>query len=280
MIELKNVTFSYNDKKRNIVENLNLRVEQGYVHGLLGKNGTGKTTLLKLICGLLFPDNGEIKIDDFTPKQRKTAFLSEVFFLPEEFEQIKISIETYARINSKFYPKFSQADFEHYLEEFEITDLRQKLSKLSYGTKKKVLIAFGLATHVSYMFLDEPTNGLDIPSKSQFRKIVLKAMNEQTTIIISTHQVRDLHNLIDNIIIMDKASILLNANTDTITQKLWFGLEDRNEGDIIYKEETIGGSAVVSLNSNDKESNLDIELLFNAAFTNKDKFNEIFTNNK
>ena len=280
MIDLKNVTFSYDSKRRNIVEDLTLQVKQGRVHGLLGKNGTGKTTLLKLICGLLFADQGEVKIDDFIPKQRKVDFLSDIFFLPEEFEDIRISIETYVRINAKFYPNFSQVDFEQYLNDFEITDFGQKLSKLSYGTKKKVLIAFGLATHAKYMLFDEPTNGLDIPSKMQFRKIVIKAMAEQTTMVISTHQVRDLHNLIDNIIIMDKASILLNATTDSITQKLWFGLQENNEGEPIYKEETIGGNMVVSLNERSKESNLDIELLFNAAFANREKFNEVFKNSK
>ncbi|MDR1005288.1 MAG: ABC transporter ATP-binding protein [Bacteroidales bacterium] len=280
MIEVKNLTFGYN-KHKNVVEDLSLKIEEGFVHGLLGKNGTGKTTLLSLISGLLFPDNGEINVDGFVPKERKTAFLSEIFFLPEEFDEMKISINTYTQVNAKFYPHFSQSDFESYLQEFEITDMKQKLSKLSYGTKKKVFIAFGLATHCRYMFLDEPTNGLDIPSKTQFRKIILKAMTDKQTMIISTHQVRDLHNLIDNIIIMDKASVLINASVAQITNKLWFGLNEQNKNsNVIFEEENVGGKMVVAENTAAQESNLDIELLFNAAFQNRERFNEIFNNNK
>ncbi|MDR1846771.1 MAG: ATP-binding cassette domain-containing protein [Bacteroidales bacterium] len=280
MIEIKNLTFGYN-KHRNIVENMTLNIKEGYVHGLLGKNGTGKTTLLSLISGLLFAEKGEINVDNFTPKERKVDFLSEIFFLPEEFDEIRIRIDSYVKVNAAFYPRFSYTDFKQYLEEFEISDCHQKLSKLSYGTKKKVFIAFGLATHAKYLFFDEPTNGLDIPSKVQFRKIILKAMADNQTIIISTHQVRDLHNLIDNIIIMDKANILMNASVGNITEKLWFGLKDKCESDVVlYEEENVGGKMIVAQNTTSSESNLDIELLFNAAFQSRDKFNELFNNLK
>jgi ABC-2 type transport system ATP-binding protein len=278
MINIENVTFGYK-KKKNVIDNMSLNIEKGYIHGLLGKNGTGKTTLLKLINGLLFVDEGKIIVDDFNPKDRKVKMLSQMFFLPEEFDEIKISISNYAKVYSVFYPNFSLEDFELYLNEFEITDFRQSMKNLSYGTKKKVLIAFGLATHVKYLILDEPTNGLDIPSKAQFRKIILRAMTEDTTLIISTHQVRDLHNLIDSIIIMDEAQILMNANINQITDKLWFGLAEHNE-DSIYEEDTISGKAIVTHNTNGRESNLNIELLFNAAFQNKKLIKEMFNNNK
>ena len=280
MIEINNLKFSYKRNKM-VIDDISLNIEKGYIHGLLGKNGIGKTTLLKLMAGLLFPNSGEIEVLGYTPMQRKVGFLQDIFFLSEEFDVYKMSIENYVKLNSVFYPKFSETDFYNYLEEFEITDRKSKLNALSFGTKKKVIIAFGLATHARLMILDEPTNGLDIPSKAQFRKIILKAMNDETTIIISTHQVRDLHNLIDSILIMDERNILINASNREITSKLYFGVEKdiSNIDNILYSEDNIGGNLFVKENRENLESNLDIELFFNAVFHNKEKIKSILSNN-
>lgn len=264
-----------------VIDDISLNIQKGYIHGLLGKNGIGKTTLLKLMSGLLFPNSGEIEVLGYIPMQRKVGFLQDIFFLSEEFDVYKMTIENYVKLNSVFYPKFSEADFYNYLEEFEIRDRKSKLNALSFGTKKKVIIAFGLATHARLMILDEPTNGLDIPSKAQFRKIILKAMNDETTIIISTHQVRDLHNLIDSILIMDERNILINASNREITSKLYFGVEKdiSNIDNILYSEDNIGGNLFVKENRENLESNLDIELFFNAVFHNKEKIKSILSNN-
>ena len=280
MIEINNLKFSYKRNKM-VIDDISLNIQKGYIHGLLGKNGIGKTTLLKLMAGLLFPNSGEIEVLGYTPMQRKVGFLQDIFFLSEEFDVYKMSIENYVKLNSVFYPKFSETDFYNYLEEFEITDRKSKLNALSFGTKKKVIIAFGLATHARLMILDEPTNGLDIPSKAQFRKIILKAMNDETTIIISTHQVRDLHNLIDSILIMDERNILINASNREITSKLYFGVEKdiSNIDNILYSEDNIGGNLFVKENRENLESNLDIELFFNAVFHNKEKIKSILSNN-
>ena len=280
MIEINNLKFSYKRNKM-VIDDISLNIQKGYIHGLLGKNGIGKTTLLKLMAGLLFPNSGDIEVLGYTPMQRKVGFLQDIFFLSEEFDVYKMSIENYVKLNSVFYPKFSETDFYNYLEEFEITDRKSKLNALSFGTKKKVIIAFGLATHARLMILDEPTNGLDIPSKAQFRKIILKAMNDETTIIISTHQVRDLHNLIDSIMIMDERNILINASNREITSKLYFGVEKdiSNIDNILYSEDNIGGNLFVKENRENLESNLDIELFFNAVFHNKEKIKSILSNN-
>lgn len=281
MIEINNLKFGYKRNKL-VIDDISLHIRKGYIHGLLGKNGTGKTTLLKLVSGLLFPDSGEIKAMGYEPMKRKVGFLSDLFFLPEEFDVYKMSIENYVKTHSVFYPNFSEEDFYNYLEEFEITNKKSKLNSLSFGTKKKVIIAFGLATHAKLMILDEPTNGLDIPSKAQFRKIILRAMTDETTIIISTHQVRDLHNLIDSILIMDEGKILLAANNQEITSKLYFGIEAQpiQTQDKLYSEDTIGGNVFVKENKNFEESNIDIELLFNAVFQNKAKIQSLFPNKK
>ena len=280
MIEINNLKFSYKRNKM-VIDDISLNIQKGYIHGLLGKNGIGKTTLLKLMSGLLFPNSGDIEVLGYTPMQRKVGFLQDIFFLSEEFDVYKMTIENYVKLNSVFYPKFSEADFYNYLEEFEIRDRKSKLNALSFGTKKKVIIAFGLATHARLMILDEPTNGLDIPSKAQFRKIILKAMNDETTIIISTHQVRDLHNLIDSILIMDERNILINASNNEICSKLYFGVEKdiSNIDNILYSEDNIGGNLFVKENRENLESNLDIELFFNAVFHNKEKIKSILSNN-
>ncbi|MBO7277136.1 MAG: ABC transporter ATP-binding protein [Bacteroidales bacterium] len=278
MIEIKNLCFGYK-KSKNVLENVNLNLKKGRIHGLLGKNGIGKSTLLKLIGGLVFPDSGAIKVGTFTPSERKVAFLSDLFFLPEELFELNITIDKFVKLNSVFYPNFSKSDFENYLQEFEISDTKQSLKKLSYGTKKKVLISFGLACHCKLLLFDEPTNGLDIPSKSQFRKVILRAMTDETCVIISTHQVRDLHNLIDTVLILDEKNVLLNATSEEVCNKLFFGICDTTQSteEMLYSEDDVRGLKFVKENTENEESELNIELLFNAALSNKAKFKELFS---
>ena len=278
MIEIKNLCFEYK-KGKPVLENVNLNLKKGCIHGLFGKNGVGKTTLLKLIGGLVFPDSGEIKVETFTPSERKVAFLSDLFFLPEELFELNITIDKFVKLNSVFYPNFSKSDFENYLQEFEISNTKQKLKKLSYGTKKKVLISFGLACHCKLLLFDEPTNGLDIPSKSQFRKVMLQAMTDETCVVISTHQVRDLHNLIDSVLILDDTNVLLNATSEEICNKLFFGICDtlQSKEEMLYSEDDVRGLKFVKENTENEESELDIEMLFNAALANKEKFRELFS---
>ncbi len=278
MIEIKNLCFGYK-KSKNVLENVNLNLKKGRIHGLLGKNGIGKSTLLKLIGGLQFPDSGAIKVGEFTPSERKVAFLADMFFLPEELFELNITIDKFVKLYSVFYPNFSKSDFENYLQEFEISDTKQSLKKLSYGTKKKVLISFGLACHCKLLLLDEPTNGLDIPSKSQFRKVILRAMTDETCVIISTHQVRDLHNLIDTVLILDEKNVLLNATSEEVCNKLFFGICDTTQSteEMLYSEDDVRGLKFVKENTENEESELNIELLFNAALSNKAKFKELFS---
>ena len=278
MIEIKNLCFGYK-KSKNVLENVNLNLKKGCIHGLFGKNGVGKTTLSKLIGGLVFPDSGEIKVGIFTPSERKVAFLSDLFFLLEELFELNITIDKFVKLNSVFYPNFSKSYFENYLQECEISDTKQKLKKLSYGTKKKVLISFGLACHCKLLLFDEPTNGLDIPSKSQFRKVMLQAMTDETCVVISTHQVRDLHNLIDSVLILDDTNVLLNATNEEICNKLFFGICDtlQSKEEMLYSEDDVRGLKFVKENTENQESELDIEILFNAALANKEKFRELFS---
>ena len=280
MVKIENLTFGYK-KNKPVLENVNLNLRKGYIHGLLGKNGIGKTTLLKLISGLLFPDEGAIKVGEFVTSQSKVAFLYDTFFLSEDLYESRLTIEKFCKVNSVFYPKFSASDFENFLKDFDIEDTKQRLDKLSYGTRKKVLIAFGLACHCKLMLLDEPTNGLDIPSKSQFRKVMLKAMTDESCIIISTHQVRDLHNLIDSVLILDNTNVLLNASNEEICDKIYFGTADKinSEEKLLFSEDSLEGLRIVKENTQKQECSIDIELLFNAVFANKTRFRELFGSN-
>lgn len=278
MIQLKNVTFHY-PRRKPIFTDLNLELEGNHIYGLLGKNGEGKTTLMKLMSGLLFAQDGSVETLGEKAYLRKPKMLEEIYFLPEEMYVPSLKIEEFETVYAPFYPRFSTEQFHKYMEMFEIVDLKQNMKKMSHGQKKKVLISFALATNCGIIFMDEPSNGLDIPSKSTFRKVMTSAADEHRQIIISTHQVRDLHSLIDTILILDQGEILLNATVDQITEKLLFEVVDTEEEaqNALYKEDTLRGIYSVSENTAHVESKMDIELLFNAALCNKAKIKEIFS---
>ena len=278
MIKFENVDFSY-VKKAPLLTNLDLQVTPGHIHGLLGKNGEGKSTLLKLIAGLVFPQKGKIEVMGFTPQKRKPEMLRDIFFFPEELPVFSLKIADFQKAYAPFYPNFSAGQFDNYLKEFEIPSKDLKLNKLSYGQKKKVLVAFGLAANTKILLMAEPTNGMDIPSKGQFRRMVASVIDEDRCVIICTHQVRDLDSLIDSIIIMDEHEIVFNELIDKITNKLLFKVYDKNEKDasVIYSEDDLRGFYQVRENLNHEESKLDIELLFNSVHANKRRIKEIFT---
>lgn len=277
MITIKNLDFYYKSS-HSVLKNINMQLNAGRITGLLGKNGVGKSTLLHLISGLQFPINGEIDVLGHTPHKRKVNFLENIFLLDEELPSLPLSIEKFVKINSVFYPNFSIEQFNNYLNEFEIADTTQRINKLSFGTRKKVFIAFALACNTKLLLMDEPTNGLDIPSKTAFRKLLRLSMTDDKLIIISTHQARDLQNILDSVVILDNENILLNATAEDITKKLCFKIADStdNANNILYSEPSIAGNQIVKINTENEESNLDVELLFNTAFANKQKFINIF----
>lgn len=279
MIQIKHVEFSYS-RNAQLFAGLELSLSPGHIHGILGKNGEGKSTLLKMISGMIFPQKGEIEVLGHEPRKRQPEMLREIFFLPEELPPITLSIENYEKVYAPFYPHFNHEQFQGYLQEFEITSGKSQINKLSYGQKKKVFMAFGLATNTKIVLLDEPTNGLDIPSKAQFRKMTASALEEERIMLISTHQVRDLDSLIDSIIIMDSHQIVFNELCENITEKLLFSYgKEKSEGEeVLYSEENLRGFDQVSINNTGEESKLDIELLFNTVLKNRQHIREIFSN--
>lgn len=276
MISIKDLHFAYRRKK--IFSGLSLDLQAGYIYGLLGKNGTGKSTLLRNIAGLLFPDKGTISVMGQNPGKRRPTFLQEVFMVPEEFYVPNVTLRQYLKQNAPFYPRFNEEQFSKYVLEFEIP-IDNTLQQMSYGQKKKALISFGLATNTSLLLMDEPTNGLDIMSKSQFRKVMASSVDESKCIIISTHQVKDLENLIDRITIIDEGTILFDQTIDQISRKLQFGFAfDQEElRDALYAERSLKGNAVITPNRNGNDTRIDLEMLYKAIVTNRDKIQSAFT---
>jgi ABC-2 type transport system ATP-binding protein len=275
MIDIQNLTFAY--KRDPVFDNLNLKFSPGHVYGLLGKNGTGKSSLLRNIAGLLEPRKGSISVNGHTPFKRLPVFLEDVYLVPEEFYLPDIRIADFVKYYAPFYPRFDETKFRTYISIFEIP-ADSTLQNMSYGQKKKVLISFALATNARVLLMDEPTNGLDILSKSQFRKILAEALDEERCIIISTHQVKDLENLIDHITIIDEGKILFDQNVDAITRKLAFrfAYDKADVADAIYSESSFTGSVVVAPNVDEEETKLDLELLYKAIVTNSEKITKLF----
>lgn len=269
MITIKNLNFSYS-KKRKLFSDLSMNLNNGHIYGLLGKNGAGKSTLLKNMAGLVYAQSGDINVLGFNPKDRKPALLQQICFIPEEFHLPSVKIDTYIRANAPFYPQFNHQYLAELLAEFDIPT-GQKLIDMSYGQKKKFIIAFGLATQAKLIIMDEPTNGLDIPSKAQFRKIMASALTEDSCIIISTHQVRDLDNLIDTVIMLDENKVALKASIEEITNKLSFKKIKSVDETVIYAEPSLAGFNAVVPNYHQEDSKLDMELLFNAVLAEKSK---------
>jgi ABC-2 type transport system ATP-binding protein len=276
MIAIENLTFAYRQKPP-LFNNLDLKLSDGNIYGLLGKNGAGKTTMLKIVSGLLFAQQGDCQVFSFSPPRRNPDMLQEIYFVPEEFYTPPLKISEYVAAYAPFYPRFDKQSFKDYLQTFELP-ANDRLTSLSYGQKKKFLVAFGLATNCRLLILDEPTNGLDIPSKSQFRKLLAAAINEDRIVIISTHQVRDIGNLIDPIVILDDGKIIFQQTVESIARKLLVKLqkEEPDQASALYAEKTLGGYLVITENDGSAESNLDIELLFNAVIGNQDRIRAIF----
>ena len=274
MIKVNNLAFSYG--KDQVLKNINLTLEDGKIYGLLGENGVGKTTLLTLLCGLKKTQVGSIDADGANPYDREPSLFEQMFYLPDDVAPMYDKAYTWAKSRGKFWSNFSLDKFVEIMDGFE-NDVNQKLSAMSTGQLKKTYISFALACSTKYLFLDEPTNGLDIPSKSQFRSSILKYTSEDSTIVISTHQVRDLENVIDPIIILDRQDVLLNASLEEISRKLFFDYGTELHQESLYSEQLPGGFIQVYPNVRNQDSKVNIEALFNAVHKNKELIKGMFT---
>lgn len=271
MIQIQNLTFGYKSSKENVLENVNLQLTPGSIVGLLGKNGTGKTTLLNLITGQLFAKQGVITIDDENVKTKSKSILEKLYFIPEELIVPNLSLENFIKLYSPFYKDYSQEIMDECMREFDLKSEKKSLNKLSMGTKKKMMICFAIATNVPYLLMDEPTNGLDIPSKRIFRKLINSHMSEDRTILISTHQVHDVEKMVDHIVIVGKKDLLVNDTTEGLGQEYTFGTTPK--GEVLYSEKSLEGNLCVARRTeSEEETPVSLELLFEAVNENPNAF--------
>ena len=277
MITVENLSFLYRKSKRAVLHDFSLSLEKGRVYGLLGKNGAGKATLLYLMSGLLTPKSGKVVYHDVDVRRRLPITLQDMFLVPEEFDLPPVSLISYIELNSPFYPRFSKEDMVKYLHYFEM-DINIDLGALSMGQKKKVFMSFALATNTSLLLMDEPTNGLDIPGKSQFRKFIASGMTDDKTILISTHQVRDIDKVLDHVLIMDNSRVLLNESTMSICDKLFFTESENREllQSSLFSTPSIQGNFLLLPNESGEDSEINLELLFNATLAVPERISALF----
>lgn len=273
MIAIDKLGFSFGSTA--VLKDITLNLEEGRIYGLLGENGVGKTTLLTLLSGLKNPCAGSIDIDGQKPFDRTPSLLSSIYYLPDEVPAPRRTALSFATDNGQYWEKFDVGKFKEIMQVFE-TDDQARMDQMSYGQLKKTYISFALACNTRYLFMDEPTNGLDIPSKSQFRKAVSKYTSDESTLVISTHQARDLEAIIDPIIILDRQDVLLNATIAEITEKLYFDYSTQINPDALYSELIPGGCIQVTPNPEGAESKINIEALFNTALKHKEQIKEMF----
>ena len=275
MVNITDLHFSY--RSRSVFNGLCLKLSAGHIYGLLGRNGTGKSTLLRSMAGFLFPEKGRIEVLGYEPGRRLPSFLEQVFLVPEDIQLPAVSLDQWLHDTAPFYSRFDRHAFERYFNCFELP-VASSLTELSYGQQKKVVISFALATNVSLLLMDEPTNGLDIQAKNLFRKVMAGAIDEKKCIVISTHQVKDLEQLIDRILIMDEGRILFDQGLDAITEKLLFkfSMDEKEEQMAIYREACFRGNALILPNYFQELSRPDLEMLYKAVNTDEESVNTHF----
>jgi ABC-2 type transport system ATP-binding protein len=278
MIDIDHLSFRY-APRQSLFQDLSLSLEPGNIYGLLGLNGAGKSTLLRLMTGLLFADAGSLRSLGYAPAERKPGFLSQVFVLPEELNVPGVTIGEYVKTRAPFYPNFKLEHLERYLKEFDLPRDR-KLTELSYGQKKKFLLSFGLACQSALLVMDEPTNGLDIPSKGQFRRLIAEALTPDRLFIISTHQVRDVESLIDPIVILHGGSVLLNHTVGEITSRIRMShtgtRPDPAADGLLHTEPAVGGFWSVWKDRSASGGQLDLEVLFNTIISRPELGSSLF----
>ena len=279
MLKINHLTFSYPRQQQPVIENFSLDLPVGGIYGLLGRNGAGKSTLLYLMCGLLTPRRGEVTYNGVNTRKRCPSTLADMFIVPEEFTLPAIPLSRYVELNARFYPRFSREDLRRHLSTFDL-DPGLNLGALSMGQKKKAFMCFALACNTSLLLMDEPTNGLDIPGKSTFRRFIASAAGDDKTIVISSHQVRDIDRILDHVIIMDNHDVLLNKSVAEITSRLaFYTTDDRSLIECaLWSQPSLGGAAIVVANSGGDDTEINLETLFDFALAHPDVLNNQFSN--
>lgn len=282
MLDIRDLSFSYFKNGRPLLQNLSFSLDKGGIYGLLGANGEGKSTLLYLISGLLRPRGGQVLYDGLDTVERRPQTLADLFLVPEEYEFPSMPLAEYLLLTAPLYPRFDRDRFNACLNDFKLP-ANIHLGALSMGQRKKVLIAFALAANTGLLLMDEPTNGLDIPAKADFRRILAEAASPGRTIIVSTHQVRDFDRSLTDIILMAGHKVVLCAPVTDVCRRLLFeyGPTPGAPGESLFSEAVPGGYNIVRSRPADMplpfsaldakaytRAEVNLETLFNFAYQN------------
>lgn len=273
MISFNQLGFRYRLGSQ-VFRDFSMTLSPGHVYGVLGENGVGKSTLMKLASGVLIPTAGSVTIDGREASLREEATMAKIIYLPEEFSLPALTLDEFRKVTTPFYPSFSDESFEECCRVLDVVRDR-RLDKLSMGQRKRAYLAFAFACRAEWLLLDEPTNGLDVAAKEAFRRLVARYVDEGQSIIISTHSVREIDSLIDHLIILDRKGIVLDASIGKIGSRLRFGRCSAEE-EPLYSESTLAGTSGVVVNTTDEESPVDIEMLFMASLRSTERLRRLF----
>ncbi|MBQ5613758.1 MAG: ABC transporter ATP-binding protein [Tidjanibacter sp.] len=273
MISFNQLGFRYRLGSQ-VFRDFSMTLSPGHVYGVLGENGVGKSTLMKLASGVLIPTAGSVTIDGREASLREESTMAKIIYLPEEFSLPALTLDEFRKVTTPFYPSFSDESFEECCRVLDVVRDR-RLDKLSMGQRKRAYLAFAFACRAEWLLLDEPTNGLDVAAKEAFRRLVARYVDEGQSIIISTHSVREIDSLIDHLIILDRKGIVLDASIGEIGNRLRFGRCSAEE-EPLYSESTLAGTSGVVVNTTDEESPVDIEMLFMASLRSTERLRRLF----
>lgn len=265
MIEIRNLKFSYTTLKSRteVFDSLSMMIPSGEIVGLLGRNGTGKSTLLNLMAGLLDANAGTITVEGVDVARRGTALYTSLMIVPEEFSLPQLTLDRFVKVTAPFYPNYDEARFYDCCSRFEV-NRAVRLDRMSMGQRKKAYLAFALACNTPVLLLDEPTNGLDIPARQALRHMLAEQVNDERTIVISTHAARDIENLVDRLVILEPHRMVLNESIATLSTLFGMGVVPASVKPL-YSEPSVAGVRGVWIAEGDEESRMDMEMMFNAA---------------
>lgn len=266
MIALDNVSFKYPNGLEAIKE-VNAQITPG-LYLLLGENGAGKTTLLHLMAGLLFPSAGKISVNSADVIQRLPSMYQDLLFLGESSDIPTATIRKFAAIHSPFYPGFSEELFTSNLTEFGLTG-NEPMSSLSFGTRHKAILAYVLSLGCKTLLLDEPANGLDINARKTLRSILARVMDENSTVLVSTHTTADFQALFDGVIILLGGRLVFNMSVADITERVAFTITPVPPINSIYMEQELGMFHCIVPNEEGRDTDIDFGLLYSALLSPK-----------
>lgn len=263
-IQIKNLNKRFG--KKEVIKNLNLTIEPGKIYGLLGRNGAGKSTLINLISKMLVPTSGTINIDNWDSQSKFSKqgliYVQSDIELIDKSNKVKKVVKDCSLLN----PYFNIETCKHYLNMFEI-NVNNAYGKLSTGQKSLFKICLALSMDVKYLILDEPILGLDAYNRDLFYKELLNYYEQtQTTIIISTHIIEEINNIIENVIILKQGKILVNENVQDLIEKAYVVSGEITKVDNFIKNkdviftQQIGNIKQVYLFTNSIEIDVDLDL--------------------